>query len=43
MENETRWAIKEGIIDFESVPNYLDAAYLDALNEVHPQAVTIIR
>lgn len=43
MEDQTRWAIDNNIIDFEAVPNYLPLFYTDALGAVKPKAVTIIR
>jgi NitT/TauT family transport system substrate-binding protein len=43
MDNETRWAIKAGIVPFEEVPNYLDYVHLDALEAVKPEAITVIR
>ncbi len=42
-EAEARWAIKNGFTDKTEVPNYLDYIYLDALEEVKPEAIRIIR
>jgi len=42
-ESITRWRIKQGLTDATEVPNYLDYIYFDALEEVKPEAVTIIR
>ena len=42
LEDEARWAIKEGLVDKKDVPNYLDYIYVDALKEAKPEAVTII-
>ena len=43
MEDETRWAIESNLIDITEVPNYMDYIHLDALAEVKPEAVKIIR
>ena len=43
IESEARWAINNNLTDATEVPNYLDYIYLDALEEVRPNAVTIIR
>ncbi len=42
-EDQARWAIKNNLTDATEVPNYLDCIYMDALEEVNPEAVTIIR
>jgi NitT/TauT family transport system substrate-binding protein len=42
-EDQARWRIEHGLTDATEVPNYLDFIYLDALEEVKPEAVTIIR
>ena len=42
LEDEARWAIKNNLTDATEVPNYLDYIYLDALNELKPDAVNII-
>ncbi len=41
-EDQARWRIKQGLSDATEVPNYLNYIYLDALEEVKPEAVTII-
>ncbi|MBL7212469.1 MAG: NrtA/SsuA/CpmA family ABC transporter substrate-binding protein [Desulfobacteraceae bacterium] len=43
LEDVARWAIKQGLTTQKEVPNYLDYIYMDALDEVRPEAVTIIR
>ena len=43
MEDGARWKIKHGLTDAAGVPNYLDYIYLEALEEVKPEAVGIIR
>ncbi len=43
IEAEARWAIKSKFTDKIEVPNYLDYIYYDALEEVKPEAVGIIR
>lgn len=43
MEDESRWAIKEGLTRKAKVPNYLDYIYFDGLKSVKPEAVRILR
>jgi len=43
LEGEARWAMKEGLTDKKEVPNYLDFICVDALEQVKPETVTIIR
>ena len=43
IEAEARWAIKNKLTDKIEIPNYLDCIYYDALEEVKPEAVGIIR
>jgi len=43
MEDEARWSIKQGLTSATYIPNYLDFIYLDALEAVKPEAITIIR
>jgi len=42
LEAEARWAIINNLTDGTEVPNYLEYLYLDALEEVKPEAVGII-
>jgi ABC-type nitrate/sulfonate/bicarbonate transport system substrate-binding protein len=42
LEGQARWAIKNNLTSATEVPNYLDYIYFDALDEVKPEAVTII-
>jgi len=42
-EDQARWRIKQGLTDATEVPNYLDYIYMDALEEVKPKAIGIIR
>ena len=42
-EDQARWKIKNKLTDKTEVPNYLDHICLNALEEVKPEAVTIIR
>ena len=42
MEDQARWRIENGLSDAAEVPNYLDYIYLDALDEVKPEAVGVI-
>lgn len=43
LENQARWAIKNGMTEMSEVPNFLAFTYLEGLSAVKPQAVTIIR
>ena len=43
LEDQERWRIEQGLTDTAEVPNYLKYIYLDALEKVKPEAVTIIR
>lgn len=43
IEDEARWAIRNKLTDKTGVPNYLDYIYIDALESVKPDAVTVIR
>ena len=43
LEDESRWAIKNGLTSARKVPNYLDFIYLDGLLSIKPKAVRILR
>jgi len=43
MENEIRWAIEHGIVSNPVIPNYLDFINYEILEQVKPEAVTLIR
>ena len=43
IESEARWAINNKLTDAQEVPNYLAYIYVEALEQVNPDAVTIIR
>lgn len=43
LEDEARWAIKKNLTSRTEVPNYLDSIYLPALQQLKPEAITIIR
>jgi len=43
LEDESRWAINNGLIEARKVPNYLDSIYLDGLKSVKPDAVRILK
>jgi len=42
-EDQARWRIENNLTDETVIPNYLNYIYIDALEEVKPEAVTIIR
>jgi sulfonate transport system substrate-binding protein len=43
LEDQTRWANKKRLTESGGTPNYLDFIYLDSLQSVKPEAVSIIR
>lgn len=43
MEDQARWAMDSGLTNATSVPNFLDYLYFDALQQVKPEAITVIR
>ncbi len=43
LEDQARWRIRNNLTDKTKVPNYLNYIYTDALEQVKPKAVTIIR
>jgi NitT/TauT family transport system substrate-binding protein len=43
LEDEARWAIKNKLTEKNKVPNYLDFIYLNALEAIKPEAISIIR
>lgn len=42
LEDVARWSMRNNFTDKTEIPNYLDYVYLDALEEVKPEAVGII-
>ncbi len=43
LEDQTRWARENGLVEGKGLPNYLDFLYVDALQSIKPEAVRIIR
>jgi len=43
LEDQARWAIQNNLTDKTKVPNYLNYIYLDALEAVKPESMTVIR
>jgi NitT/TauT family transport system substrate-binding protein len=43
MENIAQWAINQKLTDAGTMPNFLDFVYLDGLDSVKPESITIIR
>ena len=43
MEDQARWMIENNLVTEKAVPNFLDYVYEDALKEMKPEAVHIIR
>lgn len=42
MEDETRWMIENQLTNVKELPNFLDYIYVDAIEEVKPEAVSIV-
>lgn len=43
MEDESRWAVKNKIVEAKETPNLLNAVHVDGLAAVRPRSVTVIR
>jgi len=43
LEDVARWSIRNNLTDKTGIPNYLDYIYMGALEEIKPEAITIIR
>jgi len=43
MEDQARWVIENKLTDKTKVPNYLDYMYLESLEKVKPESITVIR
>jgi NitT/TauT family transport system substrate-binding protein len=43
MEDESRWAVKNKVVEAKGTPNFLDVVYVDGLAAVRPRSVTVIR
>jgi NitT/TauT family transport system substrate-binding protein len=43
LEDEGRWAIQNKLVTAQKVPNYLNFLYLDGLEKIKPEVVTVIR
>ena len=43
LEEEARWALKNNMTNETKIPNYLDFMYIDGLDEVKPEVISIIR
>jgi len=43
LEDVARWSMQNNLTDETEIPNYLDYIYMDALEEIKPEAITIIR
>ncbi len=43
LEDEARWVMREGLTDKKEAPNYLGFIYADALEDVKPEAMTMIK
>jgi ABC-type nitrate/sulfonate/bicarbonate transport system substrate-binding protein len=42
LESQARWALRQGLVDGEELPDYTAHMYLDALRNIKPEAVTVI-
>ncbi len=43
LEDESKWAIKNGLAGAKRIPNYLDFVYFDGLRAVKPEVVRILK
>ena len=43
MEDEARWMMENKLTAAKEMPNFLDYIYLDAMEQIRPESVTIIR
>jgi hypothetical protein len=43
LENEARWALREGHVSGAKPANYLDLLYLPPLSKASPSAVSIVK
>lgn len=43
LEDEARWALNMKLVPGKKIPNYLRYLYLDALQQVRPASITVIR
>jgi ABC-type nitrate/sulfonate/bicarbonate transport system substrate-binding protein len=43
LEDQARWAIKNGLVERSEMPNFFEALYIDGLKSVKPDAVRIIK
>jgi ABC-type nitrate/sulfonate/bicarbonate transport system substrate-binding protein len=43
LEDQSHWAMANGLVDMKDHPKYLDFIYIDALQSIKPEAVRIIR
>ena len=41
MEAEARWAIKDKLVDSETIPDYSSFLYLEGLKKIKPEAVGV--
>ena len=42
MEREAKWAMRNKLVQAKEMPNYLDFIYFKALDNVQPEAVSIV-
>lgn len=42
LEDEAKWAIRSNFTNKTEIPNFLDYFYMDALEEVKPESISII-
>lgn len=43
LENISQWAINQNLTDVTTMPNFLDFVYMNGLDSIKPEAITIIR
>ena len=42
LENEAKWSIRSNFTNKTGIPNFLDYIYMDALDEIRPESISII-
>jgi len=43
LEAESRWAVREGLVESKAVPDYLELMRVEPLRALDPRAMTIVK
>ena len=43
LEAESRWAVREGLVESKAVPDYLELMRVEPLRALDPRAMTVIK